>query len=258
MTTPPMLRVAEREIHVFSRLWRGSVGFAFLQPLLFLAAMGLGLGGLVERNAGAVGGVSYLGFVTPGLMAASAMLVSGGEGLWPLMGRLKWVGSYVAMIATPISASQAFYGWLVWVAVRSALAAVTFLIAAAALGGVLSVWGVVAIPAAVLTALAFAAPIGAFTATQETDFRFPILMRLGLMPLFLFSGTFFPVEQLPDAVELLVWLSPLWHGVELCRAATTGIADSPFLLLVHVAVLVALLAAGARLGGLTFRRRLTP
>ena len=257
MATLPMLRAAEREVHVFARLWRGSVGMAFLQPLLFLAAMGFGLGGLVERNTGNVAGVSYLAFVTPGLMAASAMLVAGGEALWPLMGRLKWMGSYVAMVATPVSPSQAFAGWLVWIAIRSTIAAVAFLLAAAALGGVPSWWGVLAVPAAVLTALAFAAPIGAFTATQETDFRFPILMRLGIMPLFLFSGTFFPTEQLPDAVELLVWLSPLWHGIEVCRAATTGALDAGTSA-VHVVILAAIVVAGAQLGALAFRRRLTP
>ncbi len=252
-----MLRAAEREVHVFRRLWRGSVGFAFLQPLLFLAAMGLGLGGLVERNTGDVGGVPYLAFVTPGLMAASAMLVAGGEALWPLMGRLKWIGSYVAMVSTPVSASDAFRGWLIWIALRSSLSATAFLIAATALGGVISLWGVLALPAAVLSALAFAAPLGAFTAAQETDFRFPLIMRLGIMPLFLFSGTFFPTAQLPDAVEPVVWLSPLWHGIELCRGATTGDINLA-LSGVHVLVLVAIITAGIWLGGRTFERRLTP
>lgn len=257
MARTAMLRVAEREIHVFSRLWRGSLGFTFLQPLLFLAAMGLGLGGLVERNRGTVEGVSYLAFVAPGLMAASAMLIAGGEGLWPLMGRLKWIGSYTAMVATPVSASEAYGGWLIWVALRTTLGAVAFFTVAAALGGVLSPWGLLAVPAAVLAGMAFAASIGAFTATQETDFRFPIIMRLGLMPLFLFSGTFFPTSQLPDVVEMVVWFSPLWHGVELCRGATTGDLHAASAV-VHVVVLCGLLAAGSWLGARAFTRRLTP
>ena len=78
-----------------------------------------------------------------------------------------------------------------------------------------------------LTALAFAAPLTAFAATQETDFRFPVIMRLGVIPLFLFSGTFFPISQLPGWLQPFCWLSPLWHGVQLCRGATTGMIDLP-------------------------------
>jgi lipooligosaccharide transport system permease protein len=251
------MRALEREVHVFRRLWRGSLSFAFIQPVLFLAAIGLGLGGLVEQNTGEVDGVKYLAFIAPGLLAASTMLVGASEGLWPLMGRLKWMGSYKAMITTPITPADAFQGWLVWIGVRSALAASAFLAAATLLGGVLSPWAVLAVPAAVLNAAAFAAPIGAFNATQDTDFRFPVIMRLGIMPLFLFSGTFFPVEQLPDGLQPVVWLSPLFHGAELCRGATTGHIDAGQAV-VHVAVLVALVLLGARWGARTFTRRLTP
>jgi len=122
---------------------------------------------------------------------------------------------------------------------------------------VLSFWAVVALPFAVLSSLAFAAPLGAFTATQETDFRFPLIMRLGIMPLFLFSGTFFPTEQLPDAVEPIVWLSPLWHGIELCRGATTGTINVA-MSTIHVFVLIMITAVGAQLGARAFQRRLTP
>jgi lipooligosaccharide transport system permease protein len=233
------------------------VSFAFIQPILFLAAIGLGVGGLVEQNTGDVDGVSYLAFIAPGLLAASTMLVGAGEALWPLMGRLKWMGSYKAMIATPITPADAFGGWLVWIVLRSALAAVAFLAAAALLGGVPSLWGVFAIPGAVLNAAAFAAPIGAFTATQDTDYRFPVIMRLGIMPLFLFSGTFFPVEQLPDGMQPLAWLSPLFHGAELCRGATTGTIETGAVL-VHVAVLAAVLAVSWAWGTRAFTRRLTP
>jgi lipooligosaccharide transport system permease protein len=255
-TRPPLLRAAEREVHVFRRLWRGSVSFAFIQPLLFLAAMGLGLGGLIDENSGDVAGVPYLAFLAPGLLGASSMLVAGGEALWPLMGRLKWMGSYKAMVATPVTAADAYGGWLVWIGLRTALAAVAFVAVAAVLGGVPSLWAPLAVPAAVLCGVAFAAPIGAWTATQETDFRFPLLMRLGIMPLFLFSGTFFPAEDLPDSVEWATWLSPLWHGVELTRSATTG--DLAPAAAANVAVLAAIVAAGWYWGTRTFTRRLTP
>lgn len=256
MSRPALLRATEREVVVFRRLWRGSVSIAFVQPVLFLGAIGFGLGGLVEENQGDVDGVAYLAFIVPGLMAASAMLVGGGEALWALMGRLKWMGSYLAMVNTPISAADAYRGWLVWIALRTSIAASAFLVVGAVAGGIPSPWGVLAVPAVVLCAVAFAAPIGAFTAVQDNDFRFPIIMRLGLVPLFLFSGTFFPVAQLPDGIEPLVWLSPLWHGVELARSATT--ADPTWLVLPHLAALIGLVALGARWGARAFTRRLTP
>jgi lipooligosaccharide transport system permease protein len=254
---PATLRAAEREVRVFQRLWRGSVSFSLVQPVLFLAAMGLGLGDLVDQNQGNVDGVPYLTFIAPGLLAASAMLVGGTEALWPLMGRLKWLGSYKAMVATPITPGDAFGGWMLWIGLRTAIAAAAFLLVAAVLGAVPSAWGILAVPAAVLCGAAFAAPIGAYTATQENDLKFPVMVRLGLIPLFLFSGTFFPVEELPNSLQPLVWLSPLWHGIELTRGATTG--DLAFgTAVVNVAVLAALIAVGARFGNHTFTRRLTP
>ena len=163
MARPATLRAAEREVRVFQRLWRGSVSFSLVQPVLFLAAMGLGLGDLVDQNQGDVDGVPYLTFIAPGLLAASAMQVGGTEALWPLMGRLKWLGSYKAMVATPITPGDAFGGWMLWIGLRTAIAAAAFLLVAAVLGAVPSAWGILAVPAAVLCGAAFAAPIGAFT-----------------------------------------------------------------------------------------------
>jgi lipooligosaccharide transport system permease protein len=251
------MRPLEREVHVFRRLWRGSVSFAFVQPLLFLGAMGFGLGGLIDQNTGDVEGVKYVAFIAPGLLAGSTMLVGGSEAMWPLMGRLKWIGSYKAMIATPITPADAYRGWLVWIGVRSAVAAVAFLVAATIVGAVPSLWAPLAVPAAVLNAVAFAAPIGAYNATQDTDFRFPVIMRLVIMPLFLFSGTFFPVDRLPDGTEPFVWLSPLFHGAELCRSATTGHLEL-VPAVAHVVLLAALVVLGTRWGVRTFTRRLTP
>ena len=110
--------------------------------------------------------------------------------------------------------------------------------------------------AAALCATAFAAPLTAFSATQETDARFPVILRIGIMPLFLFSGTFFPVSQLPEALQRLAWLSPLWHGVELCRGAMTGSIDF-FPALAHVAVLGACVVAGWYWGTRSFTKKLT-
>jgi lipooligosaccharide transport system permease protein len=250
-----MGRVVEREAQVFRHLWRGSVFSSVLTPLLFLGAMGIGLGGLVDESSGDVAGLSYLVFVTPGLLAAGAMQSAASESLWPVMAGHKWMRTYHAMVASPIRAADVYLGELAWTAVRTTIGAVAFLAVAALLGGIPSWWGLVAVPAAVLCACAFAAPLSAFAGTQETDASFPVIMRLGVVPLFLFSGTFFPIEQLPVALQPLAVISPLWHGVELCRMATTGtISWGPAT--GHLAVLVAVTAVSAWWGVRTFGRRL--
>jgi lipooligosaccharide transport system permease protein len=256
MSRAPVMRVVEREWLVWRRLWRASVFSAFVTPVLFLAAMGLGLGGLVQKGTGNVDGVSYLEFITPGLMAASAALMAAAESLWPVMGGVKWMRTYHAAVATPITATDVFEGHLVWVAFRVTLAASVFLAVAAVLGGVLSVWGVLAIPAAVLGALALAAPLAAFAVTQESDLPFALIMRIGVFPLFLFSGTFFPVSQLPDWLQPLALLSPLYHAVELCRMATTGSFDAGEAL-GNLAALFVFIAVGWAWGVRTFNRKLT-
>jgi lipooligosaccharide transport system permease protein len=255
MATPPVLRVVEREARIFRRLWRGSVFSSVLTPVLFLAAMGVGLGDLVDERSGGAGGVSYVEFVAPGLLAASAAMVAAGEAMWPVMGGLKWMRTSHGMAATPIGPADVYGGLVVWAALRTMLAAGAFVAVAALFGAIGSWWGVLAVPAAALCGMAFAAPIAAFSATQETDLAFSLIMRLGIIPLFLFSGTFFPVSDLPGWAEPLAYLSPLWHGVELCRAATTGTGE-PEALLGHALVLVAIVAVGWFAGTRTFTRRL--
>lgn len=258
MAAPAMLRIVEREAEVFRRLWRASVFSGVVSPVLFLTAMGVGLGGLVDARAQSVGGgLSYLEFVAPGLMAAGAMQSGAGMSLWPVLGGMKWIRFYHGMVATPLRARDVYWGTMAWGALRTAATASVFLLVAMLFGGIRSPWAVLAVPAAVLCGLSFAAPLAAYTATQETDLSFPLVMRLGVLPLFLFSGTFFPVSQLPSGLRSLAALSPLWHGVELCRMATTGrLRLTPSV--GHVAVLLALVALGGWWGTRTFERRLSP
>ena len=223
-----MLRVVEREWVVSRRLWRGAVFSTFLAPVLFLAAMGLGLGGLVDEHSGTVAGFDYLEFVAPGLMAASAMQIAAGESMWPVMGGVKWVQNL------PRDGGDADHaGRGVRRARRSGsrcardVGSAVFLLVAALLGGVPSVWGVLAIPAAALVrgrVLRAAVP-RTRSGTRATS-PFAVIMRIGVFPLFLFSGTFFPISRsCPTGSQPLAVLSPLWHGVELCRDATTGSFD---------------------------------
>lgn len=257
MAAPAFARVVGREFHIFRRQWHGSIFSSLVSPLLFLGAIGIGLGGLVEAESGRVDGLEYLDFVTPGMLAAAAMQTGAGFALWPVLGGIKWMRTYHAIVTTPISPANVYTGVVMWSGIRTALYATGFLVVATLLGGVPSLWGFAAVPAAALCGAAFAAPLAAFTATQDTDAAFPIIMRIVVMPLFLFSGTFFPVETLPDALEGLAVVSPLWHGVELCRGATTGSIE--FTAAVgHTAALFACAAAGFAWGRATFTRRLTP
>jgi lipooligosaccharide transport system permease protein len=246
---PGAFQVVEREARIYRQLWKSSVFTYFVGPAMYLAAMGLGLGGLIEDNGGFTGSVTYLQFVAPGLLAATIMQTSAADSLWPIMGGLKWMRSFHAMAASPLTPAQIIIGQLSWISIRVALSSTIFLIVAAALGAIASPWGVLAIPAAVLTGLAFSAPICAFSATQESDTRFPLVMRFIILPLFLFSGTFFPLTDLPEWLQTAAWISPLWHGVELCRAATTGQVGSAPAMVGHLAVLLAF--AGVGLGAAT-------
>jgi lipooligosaccharide transport system permease protein len=251
----PMLRIAEREARVWARFWHTSVLTGVLMPLLFLGAMGLGLGGLVHDNQGTVKGVEYLVFVAPGILAATALQSASGDSLWPVMAGIKWVRTFHAAAATPLTPGQVYGGYVTWIGARLALNAALFVAVAALLGGVPSAWGVLAVPAAALGGLAFAAPLTAYSAGQDSDLSFPIILRIAVVPMFLFSGTFFPVDQLPDWLEPLARVTPLWHAVELCRGATTG-SLSPAGAVGHTAFLAVAVAAGCWWGVRTFRSRL--
>jgi lipooligosaccharide transport system permease protein len=256
MSTPPVMRVVEREFRVFARLWRGFVFSLFLNPVLYLAAMGLGLGGLVDKHSGNVEGLSYLQFVTPGLLVAVAMQVAAGESMWPVLGGVKWVKNFHATVATEITADEVLYGYVLWVAIRAMIGSVAFVIVAALVGGIPSAWGILAIPVAGLCAAAFCAPLASFSVMQDSDLSFPLIMRIGVLPLFLFSGTFYPISQLPGALQVVARFSPLYHAVQLARAATTGTFDlGPNL--VSLAVLVGCTVAGLAWGRHRFEQRLT-
>jgi lipooligosaccharide transport system permease protein len=252
---PGVLRVVEREARIFRHLWRGPVVLSVITPLMFLVAMGIGLGELVQDPGRDLGGLDYLEFVAPGLMAASAMQVAAGESLWPVMGGKKWMGTYHAMVATPLRASDVFGGLVVWNSVRTAMSATVFLLVATLLGAVTSWWAPLAVPAAVLCAAAFSSLLAAHSIGQDSDATFPLIMRIGVVPLFLFSGTFFPVDQLPEWMQPIAVLSPLWHSVELARGATTGLIQLDTALF-HVAALCGFITIGCFWGARAFTREL--
>ncbi|HET7280453.1 MAG TPA: ABC transporter permease [Dermatophilaceae bacterium] len=252
-----VLAVSEYFVAVYRRTWRGSIIGRFLSPLLFLLSMGVGLGSLVDRQAGGVGGTSYLHFVVPAIVATQAMWVANGESTYQVLGYIKWNMGYHAMLATPLAVTDVLLGHLLTVAGHLVVATSIFMGVAALFGGFGSWWALLCLPVAVLTGMAFTVPIFAFTARQEGDDGFNILYRWVMTPLMLFSGTFFPVTQLPSWMQPLAWVTPLWHGVEASRMASMG-AVSWGALAVHLLVLCAFIAVGWVLAVMSFRRRLVP
>jgi lipooligosaccharide transport system permease protein len=173
------------------------------------------------------------------------------------MGSFKWTRSYFAMAATPLGPANIFLGHQLFIATRVLVSAIAYLAVIAAFGGIQSWLAVFAPLAALLTGVAFSAPIAAYAATAESDNAFSAILRFAIVPMFLFSGTFFPIDQLPAALQVLAVLSPMWHAVELCRGATTGtLGAGPAA--VHVAYLTAWVVVGRWYGSRTFAAKLAP
>jgi lipooligosaccharide transport system permease protein len=249
------LRVLEYHLTVYRRTWKGSVFTSFFSPILFLAAMGLGLGSLISSGpARTVDGLPYLAFLAPGLLVATAMQTGYGETTYPVMARIQWEKTYEGMLTTPLRILDVLAGEFGWLAFRLGLASAAFFLVMLVFGAVHSPLAVLAIAVAVLTGLAFGAPIFAWTATQRTDMSFALIGRFLITPLFLLGGVFFPIHQLPQLVQGIAWLTPLAHGVALARSLTVG-ALTPSAGL-HIAVLLAYAAIGVGAARITLHRRL--
>jgi lipooligosaccharide transport system permease protein len=171
------------------------------------------------------------------------------------MAGLVWVKSFHGMTATPIEPSDVVIGKLAYIGLRILLVVGVFFVVTVLFGAVAGPGAVLAVPAALLTGLAFAAPIAAYSATQRDANGFNALFRFGVIPLFLFSGTFFPIEQLPDILQAVARVTPLWHGVDLCRSLALGTAE-PVQTMIHLAYLGTMTAVGFAVALGTFRRRL--
>ncbi|WP_271222247.1 ABC transporter permease [Streptosporangium carneum] len=246
-----MVAVLERHLLLYRRLWRASVFSAVVLPVLFLVSIGVGVG----RHVGEVGGVGYLAWIAPGVMASTAFQVAVGESTYTVLGGFKWGRGYHAMRAAPVEVRDMVAGWLLYVLFRVEVAVVVFLGVTGAFGALRSPWAVAAPVVAALVALAAAAPVTAFAASIDHDSYFALLFRFVMIPSTLFAGVFFPVEQLPQVVRPLAYASPLWHGVELSRAATLGVAP-PWPVWAHVGCLLVFFVAGVVWAVAAFGKRL--
>lgn len=241
---------------VYRRIWRGSLFLSFLQPTLYLVAMGVGLGGMIDRSGASFpGGISYLTFLGSGLLAGSCMQTASFESSFPIAGKMSWRRNYDAIFATPLGVVDMVVGELSWIALRLLTVATAFALVLAGFGAAPLVPLMTAIPAAVLTGLAFSAPIVAFAATLTEGGNFNVIFRFIITPLFLFSGVFFPVARLPEPLRVVAPLTPLFHGVELTRGLVLQTLTWPAAAL-HVAYLIAMLAIGTGAAVVTFSRKL--
>jgi len=258
LATPASVRVLETHMFVLRRIWKTNLTLSFLQPLLFFLGMGLGVGSLIDNrtsSADALGNISYAAYLGPGLLATTAMLTAAGESLWPVLGGFKWEGFYEAMAATRLTATQVVRGQFLWLAVRIGIAVGGVALVLAVHPDTRSFGIIPAIPAAMLCGLVFTAWITAWAASREYDTSFSNVQRLVITPLFLFGGAFYPVDSLPDLLKPIAWVTPLWHGVELCRGfilQTLGFTEG----VLHSLVLVVWLIPGWIICNHLFAKRL--
>lgn len=230
---------------VFKRTWRGGFISSFVAPLFYVVAMGVLLGGFIEVDPARLeGATSYLAFIVPGLVAAHAMQTAIGETTYPVMGGIKWHKSYHAQMATPLAIRDIVNAHLVFVLLRVASACAVFMIVLAPFGVFESWWGpLLAFLAQVLVGMAFGTIVYGVSARMKSEEGFGLIFRLGVVPLTLFSGAFFPVANLGAVLEWLARLTPLWHGVNLSRMLCLDTVDWP-VAAVNAGVLLALTVAG--------------
>ena len=214
----------------------------FFEPLFFLVAMGQGLGSLVGAVPGPDGqALSYAAFIAPGLLAASAMNGAVYDATFGFFMKLKYAKLYDAMLATPLGPVDIALGEISWALIRGGMYSAGFLTVMLSLGLISSAWALLALPAALFVAFAFAAVGMAATSFMRSWQDFD-LVQLAVLPMFLFSGTFFPLSVYPPAVQWLVQAFPLYHAVALMRGLTTGVVGAS--MLGHLAYFVVMAAFG--------------
>jgi ABC-type multidrug transport system, permease component len=249
------VRVVERNALAYRRNWYVFVA-GFAEPLLYLLSIGLGVGGLVGHLRGAGGRlIAYDTFVAPGLMAAAAMNGAIFDTTFNFFVKFKYMHTYDAMLATPLRATEVATGEVVWALLRGTIYATGFLVTMVALGLVESAWAVLAVPGAVLIGLAFAGAGLAATTWMRSFIDFDYV-NLAIVPLFLFSATFFPIARYPAALGWIVRGTPLYQGVALERGLVFG--DIGWTLPLHAAYLATMGWIGIRVAGARLGRLLQP
>ena len=258
LSTPGAVRMWESQFKSYRTIWRSNVLGAFVQPFLYLLGMGLGVGALVDDRSNAaqqLGGLSYFQFLAPALIATSAMMVTSNEAMFPVMAGFKWFRTYHAAAATPLSPGQIAAGVGLWHATKALITGTGVAAVLVMFDDTRSSGLPLAVLFAGLTGTAFAAPLTAWAATREQERSFPSINRFVITPLFLFGGAFYPIDELPEWLQWIAKVTPIWHGVELCRMLTLGTVEA-LPALGHAAYLLAWSLVGFELARRSYRRRL--
>ena len=216
---PPAVREFGYWLHRYRRTWRGTIVISVANPLLFLTAMGLGLGKLVNHgHSSYLHGATYLAFVAPGLLAAGALQSAATEAGGPVYQSARQRGNYRAAAATPMSPTDIQLGHLLFMAFRTTLSATAFTAVITAFGIVGPLTGLLLIPATLLTGMALSAPMSAWAVSVTKPAKLNATFRFLIMPMYMFSGTFYPIAQLPVWLRDIIAVTPLYQGIQLCRS----------------------------------------
>jgi lipooligosaccharide transport system permease protein len=210
--------VFARNARVFSKLWRGALLPTFIDPLFYLVAIGFGLGTYVAS----INGIPYKDFIAPGLIASAAMWSAAFETTYNVYFRMNELRLYDAVLSTPVEVPDLVAGDLLWSSARATIYGTVFLITVTAFGLVSSPWAIAIPPFVFVGGLCFSVIGYTFTALIPKIDLYSYFFTLGITPMFLFSGIFFPFDRLPGWVEVVAWLTPLYHLVEITRGMATG------------------------------------
>jgi lipooligosaccharide transport system permease protein len=252
-----VLRQLDSYLTLYQRTWKGTVISSFVAPLFYVLAMGVLLGGFVHVAPSRLeGATSYLAFIVPGLIAAQAMQTAVAETTYPVMSAIKWQRTFYAQLATPLAVRDLVNAKLLFTLLRIGSTCGVFFLVLAPFGVFESWWGpILAWLSTLLVGMAFATWVFAFSAHSRSEQSFGLVFRLGVFPLFLFSGAFFPVTNLGHVGAAVARCTPLWHGVNLARMfcldhvdwTTAAVNVGVLLLLTAVGWWLALRALTARL-----------
>lgn len=253
-------RVATLDWLLYRRMWFTNLLSSFLQPLLYVLGLGVGVGSLVDRNTastGTLGTGSYVAFVAPGLVITTGMSLASLDSMWPVMGGLKWNRSFHGIAATPLEAIDIVCGHALKMVARCVAACGLVAVALALFPDTRS-WGLVpTVLVAAAVGVAFAMPVMAVSVNAEGDGVFASMNRFMVIPLFLFGGAFYPLSQLPTVVQWIAKTAPLWHGTTVARQFTAGRVHWAEVL-AHLAYIATWAVAGTVVATRRLRRRLYP
>src|SRR3954454_1570457 len=241
-----------RNARVFSKLWRGALLPTFLDPFLYLLALGFGLGTYIAQ----INGIPYKDFIAPGLIASAAMWSSAFETTYNVYFRMNELRLYDNVLSTPIEPPDLVAGDLLWSASRATVYGTVVLIVVAAVGLVSSPWAILIPPFVFVGALCISVIGYSFTSLIPKIDLYSYFFTLGITPMFLFSGIFFPFNQLPGWVEVVAWFTPLYHLVEITRGMATG--PDAVQILIHTAWLALVTAILFAVPVRALRARLVP